>query len=105
MLALLLRAAATTLRSRTTPVIVVVVVVVGLKDALPQFLLPPVDIRVQLVAVFANRELLVVVDGNVDTASAHRLVLRVMELSHVGVSQSLFCRQTSVRVEMQKVAD
>ena len=104
MLALLLRAAATTLRSRTTPVIVVVVVV-GLKDALPQFLLPPVDIRVQLVAVFANRELLVVVNRNVDSARTHRLVLRVMELSHVGVSQRLLCRQSSVRVEMQQVAD
>jgi len=64
--------------------VVVVIVVVGCKDALSELLLPPVDIRVQLVAVLTNRELLIVVDGDVDAASAHWLVLRVVELGDVG---------------------
>ena len=77
---------------------------VGCKDALSELLLPPVDIRVQLVAVLTNRELLIVVDGDVDAASAHRLVLRVVELGNVGVAKGLVCRQTPVGVELQQAA-
>ena len=75
-----------------SPVIVVVVIVVRLQDALPQLFLPSVDIRVQLVAVLANRELRIVINGDVDAARAHRLVFRVVELGYVGVLKGLLRR-------------
>lgn len=84
----LLLSAATTASS--TRGVVVVVVVVGLQDLFPQFLFALVDIGVQAVAVLPDRELLVVVDRDVDAPSAHWLVLRVVELSHVRVPQGLF---------------
>jgi hypothetical protein len=78
--------------------------VVGLQDLLAQLLLPLVDVGVQLVAVLADRELLVVVDWDVDSTGAVRLVVRVVELGHVGMSQSLVSGQTSAWVELEKVA-
>jgi len=63
--------------------------VVGLEDALSEFLLPPVDIVVEFVAVLSDREFLVVINGNVDAARTNRLVFRVVELGNVGVSQGL----------------
>jgi len=102
MLALLSLSTSTSLRG--TPTVVLVIVVVRLQDAFPQLLLSSVDIRVQFVAVLPDRELLVVVDGNVDAASAHRLVLRVVELSHIRVSQCLVCGQTPHWVELQQVS-
>ena len=88
----------------TRRLVVVVVVVVGGQDTLSELLLPSVDVRVQLVAVLANRELLIVVDGDVDAARAHWLILRVVELGDVGVAQGLICRQAPIRVELQQVA-
>ena len=104
MLALLGLRAPTTLGCRAT-LVIVVVVVMGLQDALSQLLLPPVDIRVQLVSVLANRKLLVVVDWDVNTACAYGLILRVVELGHIGVSQGLLGRQSATRVELQQVAE
>ena len=104
LLALLRCGATASLGGRTSAVVVVVVVVVALQDALPQLLLSPVDVRVQLVAVLADRKLLVVIDRDVDTARAHRLILRVVELCHVRVAQRLFSRQAPIRVELQQVA-
>ena len=86
MLALLLRAAATTLGGCTTLIAVVVVVVVGLQDTLPQLLLPSMDIRVELVSVLANRELLIIIDRDANAACAHRFVLCIMELCDIRVS-------------------
>ena len=83
--------------------IVVVVVVVALQDLLAELLLSLVDVRVQLVAVLPNRELLVVVNRNVDLPRANRLVVRVVELRHVRVAQRLVCRQPLVRVELKQV--
>ena len=74
-----------------------------LQDALPQFLLPPVDVGVKLVAVLADRKLLVVVDRDVNAARTHRLILRIVELGDVGMTKGLFSCQTSIWVELQKV--
>jgi len=73
------------LRSTTT-IVVVIVVVVTREDALPQLLLPAMDIGVQLVAVLTDRKLLVIVNGDVDAARAYGLILRVMELSNIRVT-------------------
>ena len=102
--ALLLLGTATTACSRRL-VVVVVVVVVGLQDLLAQLLLSFVDVRVQFVSVLSDRELLVVIDWNVNLPSADWLILRVVELGHIWVAQSLFCGQSSIWIELQQVAE
>ena len=74
-----------------------------LQDALSELLLSSVDVCVQFVTVLPDRELLVVVDGDIDASSAHWLVLRIVELGHIRVSQSLIGCQTAHWVELQKV--
>jgi hypothetical protein len=81
--------------------IVVVVVVVALEDLLAQFLLTLVDIRVEFVAVLADREFLVVVNRDHDLARANGLVVRVVELGHVGVAKSLVRRKAFGRVKLK----
>lgn len=100
---LLLRAATTTLSSRF--VVVVVVVVVGLQNLLAQLLLSLVDICVEFVTVLSDREFLIVVNWNVDLSSTIRLIFRVVELSYIGVSQSLLCGKSSVWVKLKQVAE
>ena len=73
-----------------------------LKYLLSEFLLALVDISIELVTVFANRELLVVVNGNVNFLAANRLILRVVELRNIGVSQGLFRRESLMRVEVEQ---
>jgi hypothetical protein len=72
-----------------------------LEDLFPQLLLALVNICVKLVAVLADRELLIVVNGNVDLLAADWLVLGIMELRDVGVAQGLLSSQTLVRIEMK----
>ena len=84
LLALLCSSTATsTLRGTSAIVVVVVVVVVTSEDALSQLLLSAMDIGVKLVAILPNRELLVIVDRNIDTASADGLILRIVELCNI----------------------
>jgi hypothetical protein len=80
--------------------LVVVIVLMGLERLLPELLLALVDIRIKLVAVLSNRELLVVVDRDDDFACANRLIISVVKLGHVWVSQSLFRSQTLIRIEL-----
>ena len=75
---------------------------VRLKNLLSEFLLAFMDISIELVTVFANRELLVVVNGNVNFLAANRLILRVVELRNIGVSQGLFRRESLMRVEVEQ---
>ena len=75
---------------------------VRLKYLLSEFLLALVDISIELVTVFANRELLVVVNRNVNFLAANRLILRVVELRNIGVSQGLFRRESLMRVEVEQ---
>ena len=93
------------LAATSSVVVLVVIVMVGLQDALPQLLLPSVDVCVQFVSVLADRELLVVIDRNVDATRANRFVLRVVELCYIGVSEGLICRQTPSRVELKQAAE
>lgn len=60
------------------------------------------DVCVELVAVLADREFLVVVDRDVDGLRAHWLVCGVVELSNERVLQTLLCGQTLAWVEDQK---
>lgn len=71
---------------RSSLVLIVVVVVVRSEDLLSKFLLALVDVCIQFVAVLPDRELLVVVDGDVNLAGTNWLVVGVMELGHVGMS-------------------
>ena len=58
------------------------------------------DVSVQLVSVLADGKLLVVINRDVYLLSTGRLVLGVVELGHVGMSESLFGGKPLVRVEM-----
>lgn len=75
----------------TATVVVVVIIVVRLQNALPKFLLSAVDICIKFVSVLPDRELLVVVDRDIDAPLASRLILGIVELSYIGVFQSLVC--------------
>ena len=63
------------------------------------------DVLVELVAVFADRELLVVVNGDVNSACADGLILGVVELCHVRMAQSLLGSHTSMRVELEEALE
>ena len=79
-------------------------VMVRLHDLLAQLLLPLVYVGVEFVPVFSNRELLVVVDRDVNLSCADWLVIGVVELSYVWMPESLLCTQAFVRVELQQVS-
>lgn len=71
--------------SRLLSALILIVVVVALQQFLPEHLLPVVDILVQLVAVLADRELLVVIDRDSNAPLAVGLVVRRVELRDVRV--------------------
>jgi len=73
------------------------------KDLFAQLLLSLVDVCVQFVAVLSDRELLVVVDRDVDLPRANWLVIWVVELRHVRVAKGLLGGETLSWVELQKV--
>ena len=85
------------------PVVVIVIVVVRLQDLLAQLLFTLVDIRVKLVSVLPDGELLVVIDRNVDLARADGLIVGIVELGNVGVAQSLLSGQSFIRVELKQI--
>ena len=58
------------------------------------------NVGVEFVSVLSDRKLLVVVDGDVNTARANGLILRVVELGHIWVSQCLIGGQSPARVEL-----
>jgi hypothetical protein len=60
--------------------------VVRLHDLLAQLFLSLVDISVEFVPVLSNRELLVVINRDVDFPVTDWLIIWVVELSNVGVS-------------------
>ena len=69
--------------------------IVGLmlsEDFLAHFFTSLMNIRVQFVAVFLDGELLVVINRNVNLLRANWLLIRVVELVHVRVLQSLLSR-------------
>jgi hypothetical protein len=82
--------------------IVVIVIVVRLQNLFTQLLLAFMNIRVEFVTVFADRELLIVVDRDVDLSGADGLVVCVVELGDVGMSESLICSQALAGVELEQ---
>ena len=72
-----------------------------LKDLLSKLLLALVDISVELVTIFADRKLLIIINRDINLLSAHRLILRIVELRYIGMSQRLFGGKSLVRVEVQ----
>ena len=55
------------------------------KDLLPHFLLSFMDIRIKLISVLLDGELLVIVDWNEDFFCADGLFFRIMELLDIRV--------------------
>ena len=76
---------------------------VGLQDLPPHFLLPLVDVPVELVPVLADRKLLVVVYRNVYLPVAVWLVFGIVELSNIGVFKRLLSRESLAGVEVHEV--
>lgn len=63
------------------------------------------DISVELVTIFAYRELLIIINRDIYLLAAHRLILRIVELRYIGMSQCLFCGKSLVRVEVQEALE
>jgi hypothetical protein len=64
-----------------------------------------VDISVELVTIFADRELLIIINRDINLLAAHRIILRIVELRHIGMSQRLFGGKSLVRVEVQEALE
>ena len=63
------------------------------------------DISVELVTIFADRELLIIINWDINLLAAHRLILRIVELRYIGMSQCLFGSKSLVRVEVQEALE
>ena len=63
------------------------------------------DVRIKLIPVLFNRELLVVVNGNEDFLSAVWLLLRVVELLNVWVRQCLLCSESLVGIKLKQALE
>ena len=100
-LATMMRGAGMRLLLRRSTHLLIVSLVLG-ENFLPHLLSALVDIRIELVAVLFDGELLVVIDWDVDFLSANGLFLRVVELSYVRVLQCLFSCQPLGGVELEK---
>lgn len=83
--------------------VLIVVIMVRLEDLLSKFLLSLMNISIKLISVLSDWELLVIINWDEDFLVAVGFIFGVVELGHVRVTKCLFCSQTSVRVEMQKV--
>lgn len=73
------------------------------QQLLPHFLLSFVDIRIELVSVFSDREFLVVIDRYVDFLRADWFLIWVVELRDVRMLKSLCGCESLIWVELQKV--
>ena len=60
------------------------------QNLLPHLLLALVDIRIELVTVLLDRELLIIIDRNEDFLGAYWLLFGVVELGHIRMLQGLF---------------
>ena len=73
------------------------------EDLLSHFFLAFMDIRIELVTILLDGELLIVIDWNKDFLGANWFLLGIMELLDVWVLQSLLSRKTFIRIELKKV--
>ena len=85
--------------------IVIVVVVVWLKNLLSEFFFAFVDISIELVSVFTNRELLVVINRNIDFLGTRRFIFGIVELWHIRMSECLFSGESLVGVEVEQALE
>lgn len=69
-----------------------------------QLLLAPDDIGVELFAVLADRELLVVVERDVNMFFTDRLIVGIMELSHVRMLESIFRARSLLRIKLEQLS-
>ena len=75
------------------------------QNLLPHLLLALVDIRIELVSVFSDREFLVVIDRYEDFLRAVWFFIWVVELSNVWMLESLFSGESLGRIELQKALE
>ena len=75
------------------------------QNLLPHLLLALVDIRIELVTVLLDGELLIIIDGNKDFLGAYWLFLWVVELGHIWMLQGLFCCQALIWVELKQTLE
>ena len=85
----------------TLPSHLLIVCLMLRQNFLTHLLLALVDIRVKLVAVLLDRELLIIVNGNEDLLRAYWFFLRVMELSYIWMLQGLLCCQSFVWIKLK----
>ena len=90
------------MKRKSSSIILIVVIVVALKDFLSKLLLSLVNVSIKLVSVLSNRELLVVINWNVDFLAAIWFIIRVVELSNVRVLQCLLCCWSFVWIELEQ---
>ena len=60
------------------------------EDLLSEFLLPLVDISIQLIPIVSDGKLLIVINWNIDLLLTDRFIIWVVELSHIRMLQGLF---------------
>ena len=73
----------------STLLVVVVVVVMRLKDLLSEFLLSLVYVSIQFISILPDRELLIVINRDVDFSGANWFIIWVVELGYIGMFQGL----------------
>lgn len=61
------------------------------------------NIGIQLVPVFSDRKLLIIIYWYVDFLRADGLFVRVVELCDVGVLEAFLCCQTLIRIEVEQI--
>ena len=72
------------------------------QNLLPHLLLALVDIRVELVTVLLDGELLIIIDGNEDLLCAYGFLLGIVELGNVWMLQGLLSCQALIWVELKQ---
>jgi hypothetical protein len=82
------------------PALSIVIIVMRLEQFLSKFLLALVDVLVQLVPVFTNREFSVVVDWNLNFPFADWFVFRAMKLRNVWMLKCLLGCESFVWVKV-----
>ena len=92
---------ATTVTTLSTHLLVICLML--RQNLLPHLLLAFVDIRIELVAILLDGELLIIINGNEDLLGAYRLLFRVVELGHIRMLQGLLGRQPLVWVKLEQI--
>ena len=84
----------------STPAHLLVICLMLGQNLLSQLLFSLMDIRIKLVAILADGELLVIINRNINFLCTIWLLVRVVELGDVRVFESLFSSQPFGRVKM-----